>query len=380
MAAGSSGNGEDDDDDDGDTDDDGDDDLAVARQREVTDDYFHLKRSSAKTSDHTLAQLGGSRMTMHELRQLMKAQGDPFESELEALHSSILGRKQREWLAQLSQGFNVLCYGFGSKKALLTDFVLQHLNNSPHIVVNGYFPSLHVRQLLSCITESLLGYAGAFRSLVDQVAFIREKLEAHDNSPASHLYVVIHNIDGPMLRGEQGQMALSLLAEVPRVHIVATLDQINAPLMWDHDKLARFNWLWHECTTFRGYDVETSYEASLMEQSGAISVRGAMVVMQSLTRNGRKVFWILLQFQLENELQPDFKGLRFSQFLAMCQQQFAAHDDARLRAYMTELEDHKLISCRKFEGVEYITVPANASLQASLVEMMTEHFEDDKPE
>jgi hypothetical protein len=31
----------------------------------------------------------------------------------------------------------------------------------------------------------------------------------------------------------------------------------------------------------------------------------------------------------------------------MCQQNFAAHDEARLRSYMTEFVDHQLVAIRK---------------------------------
>ena len=50
------------------------------------------------------------------------------------------------------------------------------------------------------------------------------------------------------------------------------------------------------------------YEKSLMDQSGSVSVRAAMVVMQSLTKNGRKVFWILLQHQKEHSADSDYNG------------------------------------------------------------------------
>ncbi len=44
------------------------------------------------------------------------------------------------------------------------------------------------------------------------------------------LFLVVHNIDGTMLRGEKAQLALSLLARVRGVHLIASLDHINAPL------------------------------------------------------------------------------------------------------------------------------------------------------
>ncbi len=47
-------------------------------------------------------------------------------------------------------------------------------------------------------------------------------------------YLVIHNIDGTMLRGEKIQMILSLLAAIRGFHIIASIDHINAPLSEYH--------------------------------------------------------------------------------------------------------------------------------------------------
>ena len=43
-------------------------------------------------------------------------------------------------------------------------------------------------------------------------------------------FLVIHNIDGTMLRADRAQMVLSLLAEVRGFHIIASIDHINAPM------------------------------------------------------------------------------------------------------------------------------------------------------
>lgn len=48
--------------------------------------------------------------------------------------------------------------------------------------------------------------------------------------PDRHVYLLIHNIDGPMLRGEKTQSALGQLASLPNLHLVASIDHINAPL------------------------------------------------------------------------------------------------------------------------------------------------------
>ena len=44
------------------------------------------------------------------------------------------------------------------------------------------------------------------------------------------LFLVIHNIDGATLRNEKSQAALAMLAQSPLVHLIASIDHINAPL------------------------------------------------------------------------------------------------------------------------------------------------------
>lgn len=43
-------------------------------------------------------------------------------------------------------------------------------------------------------------------------------------------FLVVHNIDGVMLRPEKIQNILSLLSQIRGFHIVASIDHINAPL------------------------------------------------------------------------------------------------------------------------------------------------------
>ena len=41
---------------------------------------------------------------------------------------------------------------------------------------------------------------------------------------------------------------------------------------------------------------------------------------------------------------------------------------------MTEFEDHRLLACKKVDGVEYLSIPANSSMLASIIDMMDENF------
>lgn len=48
--------------------------------------------------------------------------------------------------------------------------------------------------------------------------------------PDDRLYLLIHNLDGGMLRSHKAQDVLSRLASIPNIHVLASVDHINAPL------------------------------------------------------------------------------------------------------------------------------------------------------
>lgn len=50
------------------------------------------------------------------------------------------------------------------------------------------------------------------------------------SDPDNHIFLIINNIDGAMLRGDKNQQALGQLASIPNMHVVASIDHINAPL------------------------------------------------------------------------------------------------------------------------------------------------------
>ncbi|KAL0180543.1 hypothetical protein M9458_022949, partial [Cirrhinus mrigala] len=118
--------------------------------------------------------------------------------------------------------------------------------------------------------------------------------------PTNHVFLIINNIDGPMLRGDRNQQALGQLAALPNMHLLASIDHINAPLndadhsyygliMFSSSVFAHmFNWLWYETTTYMPYTEETSYENSLLvQQTGALALSSLTHVLRSLTPNAR---------------------------------------------------------------------------------------------
>ncbi|XP_008286727.1 origin recognition complex subunit 2 [Stegastes partitus] len=336
-------------------------------QPSMIEEYFEAHGSSkVLTSDRTLERLHTPKLDRETLVRLLGGKPSCYSKEIQQLHNKHQ-KHFSKWMLQLQLGFSVLVYGLGSKKALLEDFRVSHLSQEIHLVVNGFFPSITLKSILNALTCEVLEHQGSFRTPSDQIQFIAQTLK---DSPDLHVYLLIHNIDGPMLRGEKTQSALGQLASLPNLHLVASLDHINAPMVWDQFKQSQFNWLWWECVTFQHYAEETSYENSLLvQQTGALALSSLTHVLRSLTPNARGIFKLLVKFQLENKDNPSYTGLSFQDFYQRCREAFLVNSDLTLRTQLTEFRDHKLIRTRKgADGVEYLVVAVDASTLMDFLE------------
>ncbi|XP_068197203.1 origin recognition complex subunit 2 isoform X2 [Antennarius striatus] len=338
-----------------------------APRTSMVEEYFEAHGSSkVLTSDRTLERLHTPKLDRETLVQLLGAEPSCFSKEVQRLHDQ---HRQNfsKWMLQLRLGFSVLLYGLGSKKLLLEDFRRSLLSQELHLVVNGFFPSITLKTILNCLTCEVLEHQGSFRTPSDQIQHIAQTLRGR---PDLHLFLLVHNIDGPMLRGEKTQSALGQLASLPNLHLVASIDHINAPLVWDQFQQSQFNWAWWECVTFRRYAEETSYENSLLvQQTGALALSSLTHVLRSLTPNARGIFRLLVGFQLENRENPSYVGLSFQDFYQRCREAFLVNSDLTLRTQLTEFRDHKLIRTRKgADGVEYLMVAVDASTLTDFLE------------
>lgn len=328
---------------------------------DLLDEYFQVHHTSHKsiTSDKTLAKLSNPKMQQDELKHHLKDVQSSHINETVRLHceKTLLFDK---WMFQLLCGFNILLYGFGSKRDLLEQFRTHCLKKCWHLVINGFFPNITVKQILNLITEDILCKDISFKNISDQYTFIKNEFNADIKS---RLFLLVHNIDGQMLRSQNAQSALGHLASAKNIHVIASIDHINAPLIWDQNKSSQFNWLWYDCTTFEPYSEETSYENSmLVQQSGTLALSSLTHVLRSLTPNACGIFKLLANCQLDNEDNTSYQGLSFTELYSKCRERFLVNSDLTLRAQLTEFKDHKLIKTKKgFDGVEYLSVALDIS-------------------
>lgn len=110
------------------------------------------------------------------------------------------------------------------------------------------------------------------------------------NSTDQHVYVVINNIDGEALRHAPEQAVLASLAACARVHVLATVDHLHAPALFDKRVNHEFRWLWHHVPTFDAMLAETLKIAPVLASCKRDAThRSAGVVLRTLGHNSREV-------------------------------------------------------------------------------------------
>lgn len=131
-----------------------------------------------------------------------------------------------KWMFALKEGFNILLHGLGSKRNILETLHRSVLAHENVLVVNGYFPSLSIKDILDDIVTGLLETICKSKNVHEIVDAIEEEMRL---TPEYHIFLIVHNLDGSMLRNDVAQNVLSRLAHITNIHLIASIDHINAP-------------------------------------------------------------------------------------------------------------------------------------------------------
>ena len=337
------------------------------------DAYFNSNSKRCITSNHTLADMSRPKLTHQEVHRVLSSS---HSSPLQQLRDQMLSshkQKFQSWSEMLALGMNVIVYGLGSKRELIDKFRREYLSESCQLVINGFFPTLSLKSILTQISSDVIGSKATWRSISEQQSFIINQF--HSDNQLPDFYLIVHNICGIGLQTSQAQLTLSQLATCRRIHFIASVDLIKGPLLWDQGALSRFKWVWQHCPTYAAYTDETSYENSFyVQQTGSVALSALVHVMASLTPNARSIFKLLTQQQSSDTAAKRYtSGVPFYDLYAMCRANFLVSSEQSLRAQLTEFRDHKLVKSRRGgDGVEYLRVVVDPS---TLKIYFEEHFE-----
>lgn len=105
-------------------------------------------------------------------------------------------------------------------------------------------------------TEASQGTGGCGDSRSGSRSTYRLKYVVSQAQIAS-LQSLFSEVVGAALRSGETQSILGELASIPGICFIASMDHINAPLLWDKRTATNFNWVYQELTTFVPYNQET---------------------------------------------------------------------------------------------------------------------------
>ncbi|KAL4122052.1 hypothetical protein QTP88_014457 [Uroleucon formosanum] len=350
------------------------------RKKEVpfiykSDEYFLSKSAksvkTSKTSDNTLKLLKNPVLDKEQVDELSRNSYTKHEKKLKSMYKDIVSNFSY-WMSLLREGFNLLLYGFGSKRQIINDFRMSVLAEESVLVINGFFPGLTMKEILESITIDLLDLESCPGSSELAIQLIEEKLKLKSSE---HIYILINNLDGVELQNHKVQHAISRICSLKKVHLIASMDRVNSALMFDNTKLGDYNFIWMDCTNFLPYTVETNFIQSLMVKNIGTqhSLSGLNNVFKSLPSNAKSILLLLIKNRIENKNDKRYGGVPFSTLYHWCRQRFLASTDLALRSQLTEFVDHELVKWKRDADVLFVPVDVDI-----LAQFYKQNEEDDE--
>lgn len=291
------------------------------------------------------------------------------------------------YLLELTEGFNLLFYGLGSKRHVLNELARACATRArAHVLVlNAFHPSFSSRDILTALAR----LPSSPQCASDVAQFLSDGASKHRR----RLVLIVHNIDAPALRATAGtapnkaRALLASLAALDGVQVAASLDHIGAPLLWTSTEMLARRWLWHDITTLAPYDAELAgADPASLRAAPAAAVRGgaaslgagvegtavgtagagagagvgqmtetaATHVLAAVTQRARKLFVLMGRRQLDalvdagnaeptNPADSGEVAIAYDVLFSLARDNFIATNDTALRALLGEFRDHRLV-------------------------------------
>lgn len=354
--------------------------------------FFQNRPGRVKSSSQTLSSL--PLLTHEQYHNELSKYKNPHGSSLRFLQS-LHSRSFPQWSFELAQSFNICLYGYGSKRRLVTafaDYLHSLAPSAPPLIlmVNGYTPTLTLRQILILIASQLSETMPLKLPShpVEAVAALITYLVSHP--PETPVNLFVNSLDAPPLRRAPTPTLLAQLAASPHIRILATCDQPNFPLLWDTSLLEQYNWIYHDTTTFvpyGGVEVPAVIDDvnELLGRSGRTvkGKEGVGFVLRSLPENARNLYRVLIAELLAADAEGDEAAAHASDFeddvdLSRATQgrkggeagidyrvlyqkvveEFICSNEMAFRQLLKEFHDHQMVVSRKDGmGGELLGVP-----------------------
>lgn len=332
-----------------------------------------------------------------------------------------------QWETELEEGFNLLMYGYGSKRTVLNDFARTLRGNGHVVVVDGHYPQVTLRELLTQLEDTLsISSSNGTSESGTPIDKLVNRVYAHFLPPEAiaakrrrewtvsdrPLYLVIHNIDSPALRSPRSLAILSLLACSPRIHIIASFDHLHTPLLFSQAHMTAsphrygpgtwtgvispergFNFIYHDITTYADYDHELAHQrlstTTSLTSSSLITEEAAAQILLSVPPNALRLLKLLMTRQLTSlpsetkyhtahpggagAVSPIF-GVDNDILQKIAREKFIAREEERYNALIGEYRDHGLVVEAAIDGEgrggRWVWVPMGKAALERLLQSM----------
>lgn len=329
--------------------------------------YFaHNKPGRPKTSGNTLASL--TLLTHDEYFTIVKETQDRHAADIEYLES-LHAESFPQWTFEVSQGFGVCLYGFGSKRKLLHKLAT-HLHarrradkGDKIVMVNGYAHTTTMREILSNVGSAI---DPTQRIPLAQPPTMVQSIISQLATTDMTLTLVINSIDAAPLRKPGYHAALAQLAAHPQIQLVCSADTPDFSLLWDIGVRSAFNFVFHDCTTFAPYAVELDVVDEVNELLGRNAHRvngreGVAFVLRSLPENAKNLFRLLVAevlLAMEEEGGVETTGVEYRMVYNKAVEEFICSSEMAFRTLLKEFHDHQIITSMKDAiGTELLSLP-----------------------
>ena len=402
------------------------------------DAYLLASASGAsKTSDSLLSSAIDTAFTLASYSAALDAFDKSDEPALRNQRDSRLSKEDDldaqfgRWVDELQLGYSIALYGFGSKKTVLDLFAESLRDEGMVVVANGFdmtatLPAM-VTELEQALklrggledgekekstrgkgkgkaieTEKPIKTAGGAVSVSAIEGRVRRFCRALDlaSEKMEDIYLVVHNLDGPVLRIGKTLSLLALLAAQPRLHLVTSFDHLKAALLFPSNMVTArstgmdrqrtlegrdaggegdirtFTFVYYEAATLAPYTVEVSHSdvlskilppsvfprlASTHDATSASLAQSTTYVLASVTDRSRKLFQLLAQLQVKNTDSLDSATARsilltpaqhlpspcistqLARLKSLARDQFLATSDDQVETLLGEFMDHGVV-------------------------------------
>ncbi|KAH6893276.1 origin recognition complex subunit 2-domain-containing protein [Thelonectria olida] len=332
--------------------------------------YFaQNKPGRAQTSNNTLASL--NLLTHEEYFSIIRDNKDHHAADIEYLES-LHAESFPQWTFEISQGFGLCLYGFGSKRNLLHKLAThiysrrRKSQGDKIMIINGYAHNTTMREILSNVGNAI---DPKQRIPLAQPPTMVQSIKSLLASTNMTVTLIINSIDAAPLRKPGYHAALAQLAAHPQIHVVCSADTPDFSLLWDIGVRSAFNFVFHDCTTFAPYTVELDVVDEVHELLGRNSHRvngreGVAFVLRSLPENAKNLFRLLVgEILIAMEEEGDGAGdeptgVEYRMVYNKAVEEFICSSEMAFRTLLKEFHDHQIITSIKDPiGTELLSLP-----------------------